>query len=133
MGRSAPMTGERGRSDGWSTGPPSSGTADTLLRALQYYLEYEPEFVGLFFPDVASRNQVLPSDVDGITWRQADALRPLLADSVLYFRRQLGKGPGRVPPGEGARAEAEALRRKEALWTAALRDLCSAYGLDFPL
>lgn len=133
MGRSESKNGGPGPSGAWSMGRPSDSTADTLLRALQYYLQYEPEFVALFFPDVAARKQVLPSDVEGLTWRQADALRPLLTDSVLYFRRQLEKGPGRSPPGEDPGSEPDALRRKEALWTTALRDLCAAYGLEFPL
>ncbi len=130
---SGSATGTPGRAGGWTVGHPSDSTADTLLRALQYYLRYEPEFVALFFPDVAARKQVLVSDVVGITWRQADSLRPLLADSVLYFRRQLAKGPGRASSDSSARSEEDALRRKEVLWTTSLRELCTEYGLDFPL
>lgn len=109
----------------------------TLKRALQYYLEYEREFMTIFFPRVAERNYVSLADVAELTHRQADALRPLLADSVRYFRRQERKGPSRgelVPETVSTDPlENSELERKERLWADALRQLCESFGLPDPL
>ncbi len=128
------MTGE-------SAGPPEAPsrrfgteTSGSLKRALQYYLEYERPFVEMFFPRIAERNYVTLLDVSGLTERQADALRPLLADSVRYFRRQEEKERGRTPrssrepaePGAGSPSKAQR-------WADALREMCRSFGLDDPL
>lgn len=109
----------------------------TLKRALQYYLEYESEFVRVFFPRVAERNYVSLADIAEMTHRQADALRPMLADSVRYFRRQDRKVPSREDTASRAPAtdslENPDLARKERLWTDALRQLCESFGLVDPL
>ena len=109
----------------------------TLMRVLQYYLEYEREFVTMFFPEIVERGYVASSDVAELTARQADALRPLLADSVRYFRRQEAKQPSRRTPStlEPTRDDAErsSTSKKARLWANALQELCLSFGLRNPL
>jgi hypothetical protein len=112
-------------------------TTSTLKRALQFYLEYEPEFIATFFPRIAERNHVTMTDVADLTPRQADALRPLLADSVRYFRRTEEKQAARAspPPGGTARPPAPSSEtlRKAQWWADALGELCESFGLSNPL
>jgi hypothetical protein len=123
------------------TSPPEgrfgAETTGTLKRALQYYLEYEREFVTLFFPRIAERNYVTLADVAEMTPRQADALRPLLADSVRYFRRKEEQEPARPSPPlygtPGAADPTTDLARKARLWADALRELCASFELSDPL
>jgi hypothetical protein len=128
------MTGEQG---GPITEPiPRFGveTTGTLKHALQYYLEYEREFVALYFPRIAERNYVTLTDVTQLSERQAEALRPLLADSVRYFRRREGHRtpPSSDRPHAAPSTNPEAARKAE-LWAAALRELCASFELEDPL
>jgi hypothetical protein len=115
-------------------GPEASGT---LKHALQYYLEYEREFVGMFFPRIVERNRVNWADVSELTARQADALRPLLADSVRYFRRQADKERSRSEPPFRDRHGSDPVpaegSRKADLWASALKELCDSFQLSDPL
>lgn len=115
-------------------GPETTGT---LKRALQYYLEYEREFVALYFPRIAEREYVTLTDVSELTAHQADALRPLLADSVRYFRRKEEKEEHRTPPSPDgvptAPAVSQDVARKTQLWAAALEELCALFELENPL
>jgi hypothetical protein len=123
------------------TSPPEgrfgAETTGTLKRALQYYLEYEREFVSLYFPRIAERNYVTLSDISDMSDHQADALRPLLADSVRYLRRKEEKGEARAPPSpDGLHAPSSAtaeVARKAQLWAAALQELCARFQLADPL
>jgi hypothetical protein len=109
----------------------------TLKHALQYYVEFEPKFSETFFPDAARRGYVVWSDVEQLSARQADALRPMLADSIRYFSRHDERSSVRsLEPGgpdSTPSAGSSELGRKAQLWTDALRDLCVAFDLDFPL
>jgi hypothetical protein len=113
-----------------------SSSTETLKRALQYYLEYEPVFVKMFFPLMAERGYVVRADVGQMTARQADALLPLLVDSVRYFERQEAKETKRMnlsttrPEGSAIVSE---VGRKAKLWTDAARDLCEVFDLRFPV
>jgi len=131
------MTGGHGEPTSPPEGRFGAETTGTLKRALQYYLEYEHEFVALFFPRIAERNYVTLTDVADLTPRQADALRPLLADSVRYFRRKEEKEPARPSPsslGTASAADpATDLARKAQLWADALRELCASFELRDPL
>jgi hypothetical protein len=112
-------------------------TIGILKRALAYYLEYERDFVGVFFPKVAARKYVTWADLFELTDRQADAMRPIVVDSIYHFRRQDGRERNknvdllaRTPLDPGFVSE---YARRADLWTDALRDLCEVYGLKSPL
>jgi hypothetical protein len=113
-----------------------SSSVETLKRSLQYYLEYEPEFVAMFFPRMAERGYVVRSDAGEMTHRQADALCPLLLDSVRYFERQDAKERSKQvrssDPVQGPTAGLSEFGRKAQLWSDALRDLCEVFGLQAP-
>jgi hypothetical protein len=124
------MTVDQGESVAHSAGRLGPETSGTLKRALQYYLEYEREFVALFFPRITERSYVTLADVSELTARQADALRPLLADSVRYFRRQEEKELARLA---GASSASSEVARKAELWADALREMCASFKLSDPL
>jgi hypothetical protein len=131
------MTSEPGDPTSDPTGRLGPETSATLKRALQYYLEFEREFVVMFFPRIVERGYVTLADVTDLTPRQADALRPLLADSVRYFRRQEEKERGSRPPTPGGPAATSAVNsevsRKAQLWAEALQEMCASFELSDPL
>jgi hypothetical protein len=109
----------------------------TLKHALQYYLEFEPEFAWSSFPEVVQRGYVSSSDIERITEAQAQSLVPMLADSVRYFTRrdkkERAKDPATIDGDSGDLGCASEFAYKAQLWSDALRNLCDAFGLDCPL
>jgi hypothetical protein len=112
-------------------------TAGVIKQALNHYLQREPEFVCEYFPLVRDRGFASYDDIFRINARQVDALRPLLAESVLCFHKQDGRERNRnvglldrrpVDPGFESWAA-----KKARLWTEASRDLCRVFGLESPL
>jgi hypothetical protein len=108
-----------------------------LKDALGFYLEREREFVDVYFPEVSGRGYVVWGDVFGLSERQADALRPIVVESVRHFWRQDGRDKNRSVnlltrmPEDPSFVSYHA--RKAKFWTAALRDLCTVFGLESPL
>ena len=108
----------------------------TLKHALQYYLEFEPDFVMTFFPDMLGRGYVSWGDVERLSRSQAESLAPMLADSIRFFgrriRKERGSDEGFARPGKRDAVTMDELDRKSRLWSEALRDLCEVWGLDIP-
>lgn len=108
-----------------------------LKEALHHYLVHDRDFVDVYFPEVASRGYPDWGDVFGLNDLQADALRPIMVESVRYFWKQDAKEKNRNvnlltrEPIDPAFVSFHA--RKAKYWTEALRDLCSVYGLESPL
>ena len=113
------------------------GSQGVLKQALNSYLAHEPVFVGVYFPIAVARGYATYGDVFDLTDLQADALRPIMAESVTHFLKEDGRERNRnvglidrlpVDPNFVSRAA-----KKAKLWTEALRDLCGVYGLESPL
>jgi hypothetical protein len=112
-------------------------TAGVLRQALQIYRAGDPDFVGEYFPNVASRGYSTYDDVFSTDARQAEALVPILEGSIHRFLVQDGRERGRNthllertpldPNFESSFA------KKAKMWTDALRDLCHVYGLSSPV
>lgn len=108
-----------------------------LRQSLNFYLHKERDFVDVYFPEIARRGYATWHDVFELTDRQADALRPIMSDSVEHFRRQDARERNRnvnlltreVLDPEFVSGPA----RKAKYWTEAVRDLCAVYGLDSPI
>jgi hypothetical protein len=109
----------------------------TLKHALQYYLEFEPEFAWTSFPEMVQRGYVSSLDIERLTEAQAQSLLPMLADSIRYFQRREKRERAKSPPqSDGGPSEPGAVNElayKAQLWSDAFRNLCDAFGLDCPL
>lgn len=112
-------------------------TTGVLKQSLNHYLARERDFVGVYFPIVASRGYATYDDVFQLTDEQADALRPILAESITHFYKEDARERNRsiglldrrpLDPSFESRAA-----KKAKLWSDALKDLCTAFGLDSPL
>jgi hypothetical protein len=114
---------------------PSS--AGVIKQALNHYLRLEPDFAAAYFPLVQARGYSNYDDVFEIDDNQVDALRPLMTESILHFLKEDGRERNRnvnlidrrlIDDGFESRAA-----KKAKLWTEALRDLCSVFGLESPV
>jgi hypothetical protein len=112
-------------------------TTGVLKQALNHYLAKERDFVGVYFPLIVARGYSTYDDVFQLTEDQADALRPIMAESIAHFYKEDGRERNRNvglldhrPVEQGFESRAA---KKAILWTGALRDLCSVYGLESPL
>ena len=108
-----------------------------LKQAIQHYRENDREFADVYFPDVTARGYVTWGDVFGATDLQADALRPIMVESIRHFWKQDGKEKNRCVNLLTREPEdpnfVSYYARKAKYWTAALRDLCKVFGLESPL
>jgi hypothetical protein len=112
-------------------------TTGVVKQALNHYLAKERDFVGVYFPLVGSRGYAAYDDVFQLNDVQADALRPIMAESIAHFWKEDGRERNRnvglidrqpIDPKFESRAA-----KKAKLWTEALRDLCQVFGLESPL
>ncbi len=112
-------------------------TTGVLRQALNHYLAKERDFVGVYFPNVVARGYASYDDVFQLSDDQADALRPILAESITHFHVQAGREEARnthltqrTPIDESFVPRAA---RKANLWTDALKNLCETFGLEPPI
>jgi hypothetical protein len=112
-------------------------TAGVLRQALQHYLASDPEFVGEFFPNLASRGHSAYDDVFSLTQRQAEALVPILESSVRYYQRLDHREQSRAvhlierKPAEPS--SRSSFGQKAELWARSLRDLCDKFDVICPM
>jgi hypothetical protein len=117
--------------------PLRPSTIGVLKEALQHYLARERDFVDAYFPEVAERGYTKWGDLFGLTDDQADALRPIMVESIHHFWRQDGAEKNRRvnllnrEPDDPGFVSFPA--RKAKFWTEALRDLCRVYAMECPL
>jgi hypothetical protein len=111
-------------------------TTGVLKQSLNHYLAKERDFVGVYFPLIAVRGYATYDDAFQLTDTQADALRPILSESIAHFFKEDGREKNRnvglldrkaVEPNFESRSA-----KKAKLWTEALRDLCTVFGLESP-
>lgn len=112
-------------------------TQGVLRQALNHYLAKERDFVGVYFPSVVSRGYATYDDVFQLTEAQADALRPIMAESIAHFYKEDGRERNRnvglidrepIDPTFESRAA-----KKAKLWIEALRDMCGVFGFESPV
>jgi hypothetical protein len=115
--------------------PPIS--AGVIRQALDIYRANDPDFVGAYFPNVASRGRASYDDVFSMDRRQAESLLPMIDNTVRYFRKLDAKEKNRnihlverTPIDSGFESQFE---KRVKLWTTTLRDLCSVFGIESPL
>jgi hypothetical protein len=112
-------------------------TVGVLKRALNLYRQWEPDFVAAYFPRVAERGDARMEDIFELDDQQADALRPIMAESIQYFWKQDGRDKNRNlnllthQPEDPSFVSFHA--RKAKYWTEAIRDLCRVFGLESPV
>jgi hypothetical protein len=115
--------------------PPS--VQGVVKEVLGIYKNREPDFMGVYFPVVTARGYPLYGDVFDLTAVQADALLPLMAESIRHFWRLDGRERNRsvnLLTREPMDSEHVSYYAKKALtWTEALRTLCSTFGLQSPV
>jgi hypothetical protein len=112
-------------------------TVGVLKQALSWYLQWEREFVEVYFPRVTARGYVTWGDVFAIGDAQADALRPIMVESIHHFWKLDGRERNRnvnllTHEPEDPRFVSFYARKAE-YWTGALRDLCSTFDLKSPI
>jgi hypothetical protein len=114
--------------------PASQGV---LKQVLQHCLAREPDFAAEYFPLVKIRGYATYGDVFELSDRQADALRPIMAESVHYFLKLDGRERNRnINPFTRAEVDPSYVSfpaRKAKFWADAARDVCRVYGLESPL
>jgi hypothetical protein len=115
--------------------PPIS--AGVIRQALDIYRANDPDFVGAYFPNVASRGRASYDDVFSMDRRQAESLLPMIDNTVRYFRKLDAKEKNRnihlverTPIDPDFESQFE---KRVKLWTTTLRDLCSVFGIESPL
>lgn len=113
------------------------GNQGVIKQALNSYLAHEPDFAGVYFPNAVARGYATYGDVFDLTDLQADALRPIMAESVAHFLKEDGRERNRnVGLIDRQPIDTDFVSRaakKAKLWTEALRDICSVFGLESPL
>lgn len=112
-------------------------TVGVLKQALEHYLQHNRDFVDVYFPEIASRGYAAWGDIFGISDRQADALRPIMVESIRHFWKEDGRDKNRNvnlltrEPEDPNFVSYHA--RKAKYWTEALRDMCEVYEIQSPL
>ena len=108
-------------------------TAGVLRQALQFYRASDPDFVGEYFPNVISRGHSAYDDVFSMDQRQAEALVPMLEDSVHYFRVRAAKDQNRnvdLLTRKPIDARYESFNEAKAkTWDRALKDLRQVFRI----
>lgn len=110
-------------------------TVETIRDQLEFQRRERPSWIEHHFPNIAERGTpVTYDDVESMTEAQVDSVRHLLATEVLYGRKIVRKRKaaaiGFLRDGQVVDDE-WAIRVK--LIEEALADLCSVYGLAYPL
>ncbi len=105
--------------------------------ALNFYLQRERDFIDVYFPEVSGRGYATWADVFGLSPRQADALRPIMSESIRHFWKQDGRERNRnTNLLTRERIDPDFISyfaRKASYWTDALRDVCRVFGLASPV
>lgn len=108
-------------------------TAGILRQALQLYRARDPDFVGEYFPNVIARGYSAYDDVFSMDLRQAEALVPILEDSVRYFRTRAAKDQNRnvdLLTRKPLDPDFESINEVKAkAWFGALKDLRPVYRI----
>ena len=140
------MTAIASPTDGETSGSDGSERRGTLLKpstvgvlkdALSFYLQGNLDFMDVYFPQISSRRHVVWGDVFALSATQADALRPIMVESIRHFLKQDARDRNRnVSLLTRALEDPEFVSfhgRKAKYWTDALRDLCQTFGLESPI
>ena len=111
-------------------------TVQTIYEQLEFQRVNRPSWVAFHFPRIDERGRIEYGDIEGITEREADSTRHLLASQILFGRKKLARQQSRAvgflrdeENGDGA-SEWE-IRNKQM--EEALADLCAVYGMSYPL
>jgi len=111
------------------------GTVETIRLLLNTQQEFQPAWLERYFPEVAKKGGVGYAEVERMTPTQAQAVRHLLIEQIIYARKQMRRSRGRVGRGQGAPDEGDEGSEwpiRAELDNEALTDLCAAFGLTYP-
>lgn len=112
------------------------GTVETIRLLLTTQQEFQPAWLERYFPEAAKKGGVGYQEVEKMTLTQAQAVRHLLIEQIIYARKQMrrsrgrGGGHGQGAPDEGDEGSEWPIRAE--LDNEALKDLCAAFGLAYP-
>ena len=115
----------------------SPGSLETMRNALEYCQSDRPVWIERYLPEVAQRGYLECADIEQMDRRQAEAVRYLLADQIMFWRMKRRK----------AQASSVAFvtdeisdpdrdlewRIRLRLSSEALAELCCVYSLQNPL
>ncbi len=111
-------------------------TIQTIYEQLEFQRVQRPTWVAYHFPKIDQRGRVEYSDVEGMSAREADSVRQLLANQILWGRKNIAKQKARsvtlVDDNEPDEGDSEWSIRV-SLIEEALQDLCDVSGLRYPL
>ena len=111
-------------------------TVQTVYDQLEFQRVNRPSWIAYHFPEIDKRGRVGYDDVEGMSEREADSVRQLLASQISFGRKQIarhrarGIGFTRDADEENGSSEWE-IRNKQM--EEALADLCAVYGMTYPL
>src|SRR5437867_9819394 len=69
----------------------SPGSLETMRNALEYCQSDRPVWIERYFPEVAQRGYLEYADIEQMDRRQAEAVRYLLADQIMFWRMKRRK------------------------------------------
>ena len=112
-------------------------TVGVLKQALEHYLRDNRDFLDVYFPDTSGRGYVTWGDVLGLSDLQADALRPIMVESIHHFWKQDGREQARNVHLLTRQKEdpnfVSVHAKKARYWTQALQELCGVFRLESPI
>jgi len=115
----------------------SPGSVETIRNALEYCRSERPVWIERYFPEVAQRGYLEYADVEQMDGRQAEAVRYLLADQIMFWRMKRRKAQASSvtfgPEEIGDQDRDLEWRIRLRLSSEALAELCCVYSLQNPL
>jgi hypothetical protein len=113
--------------------PLRPSSTEAIKEDLERQRAFSPQFVDRHFPEILARGSIEYRDIDEMTLDQADAMSFSLAKSIRSFMKDAGRARARgvgflKDQTNGDDAEQYDIKAKQ--YSAALKDLCDAYGLD---
>lgn len=111
-------------------------TAEALKEDLERQRQFSAQFIERYFPKIADRGSVDYSEIDEMTYAQADAMVYSLAKSIRSFKKDAGRARARgvgFLKDETNGDDADQYEIKAKQYSAALRDLCTVFGIEPPL
>jgi hypothetical protein len=113
-----------------------ASTVEALKEDLERQKAFGAQFLERYFPEITARGSVDYSDIDHLTPHQADAMAYSLARSIRQFKKDAGRQRARgvtLLKEENGEDEGEQYEIKARQYAAAVRDLCTVFGLEAPL
>jgi|SRR2546426_4717364 len=112
------------------------GSVETIRNALEYRRAQRTAWIERYFPEVAQRGYLDYADIERMDRHQAEAVRYLLVDQILFWRMKKRKAQISsvtfLPDPRDQDRDLE-WRIRLRLSCEALAELCSIYSLENPL